>query len=82
MVKEFTENELALIKACLIIIDEVIKTLNKTYAVFNKKLRPKGVCKKELNELIESIRDLDETKKDVDLAYFIFPKDKGNLKFR
>lgn len=78
--KDITQDELALIKTCLIITNKVVKALNKTYAVFNSRLRPNGVCKDELNEFIKSIRDLNETKEDVNLAYFTLPNDKENLK--
>lgn len=78
--KNVTQDDLALIKTCLIITNEVVKALNKAYAMFNSRLRPNGVCKDELNEFIESIRDLNETKEDVNLAYFVLPNDTENLK--
>lgn len=78
--KNITQDELTLIKTCLIITNEVVKALNKTYAMFNSRLRPNGVCKDELNEFIESIRDLNETKEDVNLVYFVLPSNTENLK--
>lgn len=74
----FTTEDSILMKACIISTQRLIKFLNKTYAKINRSLKPLGVCRIELKNFIESIRDLEESKNDVNLAFFVLPFDEEN----